>query len=139
MNNPCVWEAWPRKAADDREGVYQGQGADGMGDWAGFFEAELGAAAALAGLVIVAISINIARILADPTLPGRAGETLVAPTGVLVVASFALVPGQPAAFLGAETLLSGVAMGLIPGLIILAALRRGKGMDVAYVVRRAVL
>ena len=48
-----------------------------MGSWADFFSAELGAAAALTGLVIVGISINIARILAEPGLPGRAAETLV--------------------------------------------------------------
>ncbi|HEY0107696.1 MAG TPA: hypothetical protein VGB91_16565, partial [Rhizomicrobium sp.] len=68
-----------------------------MGDWTAFFAAELGAAAALAGLVMVAISINLNRILADPVLPGRAVETLAAPTGVLVISSFALVPHQPAA------------------------------------------
>jgi hypothetical protein len=35
-------------------------------DWQSFFSAEVGAAAALAGLVAVAISINLARILAFP-------------------------------------------------------------------------
>ena len=33
-------------------------------DWATFFSAELGALAALTGFVVVAISINLSRILA---------------------------------------------------------------------------
>ncbi|MEI9993386.1 MAG: hypothetical protein WDM91_02230 [Rhizomicrobium sp.] len=106
-------------------------------DWTGFFAAELGASAALAGLVIVAISINIARILADPVLPGRAAETLVAPTGVLILCSFALVPGQGRAMLAAEILVTGAAMGLVPALIIGHALRRG--VDNGYALRRLVL
>jgi modulator of FtsH protease len=81
-----------------------------MGDWAGFFGAELGAAAALTGLVMVAISINLGRILAEPGLPGRAAETFVAPCGVMVACSFALVPGQPASVLGIELTFCGAAM-----------------------------
>jgi len=48
-----------------------------MAGWADFFVAEVGASAALAGFVIVAISINLTRIIAYPWLPGRAAETLV--------------------------------------------------------------
>jgi hypothetical protein len=109
-----------------------------MQEWAGFFTAELGASAALAGLVIVAISINIARILADPTLPGRAAETLVAPTGVLVASSLALVPGQPALGLGIEILCTGAVMGILPVLLIASAARGGK-VHAFYLAARAVL
>ena len=35
-------------------------------DWAAFFSAELAALAALTGFVVVAISINLSRILAYP-------------------------------------------------------------------------
>jgi hypothetical protein len=69
-----------------------------MGEWSDFFVAELGAAAALTGLVIVGISINVTRILAMPGLIGRAAETLIAPTGLLVISTFALVPHQPGWF-----------------------------------------
>jgi len=65
-----------------------------MPEWTDFFVAEVGASAALAGLVIVAISINLTRIISYPWLPGRAAETLVAPTGVLVTSSYMLVPHQ---------------------------------------------
>src|ERR1044072_1131099 len=85
-----------------------------MAEWSDFFVAEVGASAALAGLVIVAISINLARIIAYPWLPGRAAETLVAPTGVLVVSSYMLVPGQPAMQLAVEIAVAGAVMWLMP-------------------------
>lgn len=68
-----------------------------MGSWADFLTAELGAAAALTGLIIVRISINVTRILTDPALTGRAAETLVLPTGMLVASADALVPINRAA------------------------------------------
>jgi modulator of FtsH protease len=71
-----------------------------LGQWSAFFGAEVGASATLAGFVIVAISINISRILAHPVLPGRAAETLVSPMGVLIVSSYALVPTDRPATLG---------------------------------------
>ncbi len=98
-----------------------------MGAWTDFFVAELGAAAALTGLVIVGISINVARILADPGLPGRAAETLVLPTGLLVASTFALVPHQPGWVLGGELALTGAVMWLIPTLIHIRAFRAGGG------------
>jgi hypothetical protein len=44
--------------------------------WQIFFAAEVGAGASLTGLLFVAVSINIERILSFPKLPARAGETL---------------------------------------------------------------
>ena len=110
-----------------------------MGQWSGFFAAELGASAALAGLVIVAISINIARILADPTLPGRAGETLIAPCGVLIACSFALVPDQAGWLLGGEIAVTGAVMALIQAFILSGVLRSGTKIAHGYIAGRAVL
>jgi hypothetical protein len=111
-----------------------------MGEWANFFAAELGAAAALAGLVIVAISINVTRILATPLLPGRAAETLVTPTGVLLGASCALVPHQPGWLFGGEVLLTGIAMWIVPTLIQIRAIRAGGiGAGMRVVVPRILL
>ena len=41
-------------------------------DWQTFFGAEMNATAALTGLVVVAMSVNLSRIMAHPLLPGRA-------------------------------------------------------------------
>jgi modulator of FtsH protease len=70
--------------------------------WENFFVAEVGAAAALTGLLFVAVSINLARILALEHLPDRAGETLVVFGGAFAVATFGLVPGQSHVALGCE-------------------------------------
>ena len=72
--------------------------------WDNFFVAEVGASAALTGLVFVAVSINVSRILAFPHLPGRAAHTLLLFFWVLLISSFGLVPGQSARLLGAEIL-----------------------------------
>jgi hypothetical protein len=79
-------------------------------EWGLFFSAELAALAALTGFVIVAISINLARILAYPWLPSRAGEALIGPVGAITATSLVLIPGQPAALLGAEALAIGLVM-----------------------------
>jgi modulator of FtsH protease len=71
-------------------------------EWTSFFGAEASAAAALAGLVFVAVSINLERILEFPQLPLRVFEALITLLSVLVVASFALIPWQPAYAYGLE-------------------------------------
>lgn len=81
--------------------------------WENFFIAEVGATAALAGLVIVAISINLSRILAFPELPGRAAEAIVVLMGALVLCSVTLIP-QPQRNLGIETLIAAIVIWLIP-------------------------
>ena len=63
-----------------------------------------GASAALAGLLFVAISINLKEILEFPSLPGRAGETIVILVNALVIASVGLMPGQSNVALGLEVL-----------------------------------
>jgi modulator of FtsH protease len=70
--------------------------------WSNFFVAEAGASAALTGLMIVAVSINLTHILKTSALSGRAAETVGLLTGVLVLATLGMVPGQPLGVLGAE-------------------------------------
>ena len=74
--------------------------------WESFFVAEAGASAALAGLLFVAMSINLRRILEFPSLPGRAGETIAILVNVLVIASVGLMPGQSNVALGLEVLVA---------------------------------
>lgn len=72
--------------------------------WENFFVAEVGAAAALIGLLFVAVSINLKRILEIQHLPGRAAETLLNLFTVLAIATCGLVPRQTQALFGAEVL-----------------------------------
>jgi hypothetical protein len=77
--------------------------------WGELFLAEAGASAALAGLLFVAISINLERIIALRSLPGAALGAIALLVAVLMVSTFALVPGQPRWVLGGEVLLVGIA------------------------------
>lgn len=62
--------------------------------WENFFVASAGASSALAGLLFVALSINLTRILALPGKAAQAGEALIPLAVVLAVSLLALVPGQ---------------------------------------------
>ncbi len=81
-----------------------------MGDWHDFFLAA-GAAAVLAGLVFVGLSINLDMIMSNPTygLPGRALEALVLLVAVLIVTLLLLVPAQGMVLAGVAVLTVGVA------------------------------
>lgn len=73
-------------------------------EWTDLFVAAAGASAALAGLVFVAVSINLDRILGEDGLPDRALETLLLLVAVLVVSIVSLIPGQSGGALGTELL-----------------------------------
>jgi hypothetical protein len=77
---------------------------DAVAGWENFFVAQVGASAALTGLLFVAVSINLAKILELPSLAGRAAETLIGLFVVLGVASFGLVPHVTRHTLGIEVL-----------------------------------
>ena len=68
--------------------------------WHDLFVAMAGAAAALAGLLFVAVSINLADILKSALLTRRALEALIIMLGVVLVSIFVLVPGQGTQLLG---------------------------------------
>ena len=74
-------------------------------EWSDLFVASAGASAALLGLLFVAVSINLERILKYQGLPGRALEALMQLTCVLIVSLAGLVPGQSHVALGFELLL----------------------------------
>jgi hypothetical protein len=81
------------------------------GHWADFGAATAGAAAALAGLLFVAISINLERILEFSSLPHRAAQTLILFALPLITSLLLIVPGQPRTALGGELLAIGLATG----------------------------
>jgi modulator of FtsH protease len=92
-------------------------------EWESLFLAGAGASAALTGLLFVAISINLDRILQGVGLPGRAGEAMVLLVAVLVVSMLGLVPGQSPTMLGAELLATGLLAWLILATIHVRAVR----------------
>jgi hypothetical protein len=69
-------------------------------DWVEFGVAVAGAAAVLAGLVFVSVSINLEKVLEIHGLPGRAGESIVMFAGVLILSICLLMPGQSRTALG---------------------------------------
>ena len=85
-----------------------------LAPWANFLIAEVGATAALTGLIIVAVSINLQHILSFPQLPGRAAEMLIMLVGALLACSFGLMPGQSVKMLGGEILAVGLLMTVAP-------------------------
>lgn len=76
--------------------------------WSDFNVAMVGATAALAGLLIVAMSVNIAEIMKSPTLPPRAAASIAALVLALTAGAFGLVPGQPSITYGIEVLVATV-------------------------------
>jgi modulator of FtsH protease len=70
--------------------------------WFTFFSAEVSASAALTGLIFVAVSINLSRILEMHSLVSRSAKALVALTGILLASTLCMASGQPVAALGCE-------------------------------------
>jgi hypothetical protein len=66
---------------------------ESLQEWTNFNLAIVGATAALAGLVIVAASVNIADIVKSRTLTARLGTAVATLVGALVVAALGLIPG----------------------------------------------
>ncbi len=78
--------------------------------WQSFAVAEVGASAALAGLLVVACSINIGQILKLPAIVSRLAGTLAIFTAVLLIGSLLLVPGQSRVVAGIEIAVVGAAL-----------------------------
>jgi hypothetical protein len=76
--------------------------------WTELFVASAGASAALTGLLFVAVSVNLERILQFPGLPERALQTLLLLLSAVLVSLICLIPGQSTAALGIELLVVGV-------------------------------
>jgi hypothetical protein len=107
--------------------------------WGELFLAEAGASAALAGLLFVAISINLTKILEVRGLVGRAGEAIVLLVAVLIVSTLVLVPDQPRVALGTELLVTGLLAWSIPVVIHARAVRGGIGPSRPVLVARVAM
>jgi len=83
--------------------------ADDPARWGEFGVALVGAAAALAGLTFVAISINLREIMAGTGLVSRAAEGVITLMLALVACALLLVPDQGAVALGIEWVVLAIA------------------------------
>jgi len=99
--------------------------------WVNYFIAQAGASAALAGLVFVAVSINLKMILRYPHLPGRVGQALISLLQLLVVALAVLIPNRTTHALGVELLVVGILTWSLLVTIQWKSLRRLGEVDVA--------
>jgi modulator of FtsH protease len=106
--------------------------------WEGFAVALAGAAAVLAGLVFVAVSMNIDRILPVRGLPGRAGESVLLFLTALTACAFVLVPHQPSTALGVELLVLGSTVLVVLILLVIPALRGPTSQPVIWHIARVV-
>jgi hypothetical protein len=96
------------------------------GQWNDFAVAQVGASAALLGLVFVGISINLKEFVGTSTLVNRALEAIVLLGSVLLTATAVLIPGQEREAVGVELVVIGVLTGLV-----LLRLQAGVAQDVA--------
>jgi hypothetical protein len=75
-----------------------------LSEWQSHLSMQAGAAATLLGLVFVAASINLARIVSTPALPGRVLESLVQFVQVLFISMLMTIPRQSSTALAIEVL-----------------------------------
>ena len=79
---------------------------DALDAWSEFHVAMVGATAALAGLVIVASSVNIAEIIKSTTITSRLGAGIAGLALAIVVGGISLVPDISALWYGVVVLVS---------------------------------
>jgi hypothetical protein len=97
-----------------------------LSSWSDLFVATAGAAAALAGLVFVAVSINISRILELEGVAERGLQTVLLLIGAVVVSIFGLVPQRPGTF-AVELIVVGAALILLLGITARSTLTGTRG------------
>ena len=72
------------------------------GAWSDLYLRVGGAAAALTGLIFVAVSLHLRAVLRNPWHRGTAASSLLALMSVVLISGSLLVPSQPLPLLGAE-------------------------------------
>ncbi len=96
------------------------------GTWESFFLAGVGAAAALGGLLFVAVSINLAKILETRGLADRALQALVILLAIMIVGLLMLMPNQPTGAIAAEILYVSVSTIALGTWLCVRSLRRSR-------------
>jgi hypothetical protein len=106
--------------------------------WVEFGVAVAGAAAVLTGLVFVAVSINLERVLAVPGVPDRAGESVLMFLAVLIYSLFLLVPGQSTTAFGVELLVTGLIFAAVLVLVAALGFRKPTRQPLSWKITRVV-
>jgi hypothetical protein len=81
-----------------------------IGDWSEFATAQVGASAALLGLVFVGLTINLREVIGSGQLVHRAAEAVILLGSVLATSTVVLIPGQARGALSADLIVLGAAM-----------------------------
>ncbi|MFL6083227.1 MAG: hypothetical protein ACJ74F_08445 [Mycobacterium sp.] len=87
--------------------------------WSDFANTVAGGAAALAGLLFVGLSMNLAEVLKYPGVPARAAVTLGLTVAILLTAIFVATPGQGSSVLALE-------IGVVGICVVVGALLAGR-------------
>ena len=95
-----------------------------IASWTGFLSVAAGVAATLTGLIFVAVSINLSRILEVPRIANRAAESILQMFGALLISMCALVPGLSSLVLGVEVALIGLMLWILVTLLQYGAFAR---------------
>jgi hypothetical protein len=88
-----------------------------IASWTGFLSVAASVAATLTGLIFVAVSINLSRILEFPLLADRASESILQILGPLIISIWALVPGQTTLILGVGMAAAGLVLWVLQTLL----------------------
>ncbi|GAA1448425.1 hypothetical protein [Leifsonia poae] len=99
-----------------------------LASWSEFNVAVAGAGAALGGLLIVALSVNIRQIAESRGLAARAGAAISALILGVVLACAALIPGQALVVYGVEVLV-GTAAGAVIAVLAARAITGDQAAD----------
>jgi len=110
-----------------------------IAEWNTLLAVEAGAAATLTGLVFVALSVNLSKIVSYPGLPGRAAESILQFLEVFLVSTVALVPGQSDRAFAMELMGIGFALWLVQVVGQARYLRLRKGHPWVWFVPRAIV
>lgn len=107
--------------------------------WDNFLLGQVGASAALLGLLFVGVSLNLTKILSFPSLPGRAFLALMLLLGVLLVGMLLLIPRQGTGVMAVEVLIVAVALTIVGVRVELRMLAGGQGLTRAAIVSNTLM
>jgi hypothetical protein len=113
--------------------------AESIAEWSTLLTVEAETAATLTGLVFVAVSINLDRIMDYPGLPGRAAESILQFLQAFLISTVALIPKQSDAVLAIEFIAIGAVFWATQITVQVRYLKLRAGHPLWWFVQRAIL